>query len=282
MFTFPISKWVGGIRYEHAHRLIASAVGFLTVVARRLARAAASRARWVRRLGYGALARRRRAGRPRRADGPLPASDRRSPSRTRVSRRRSSASSVTIAVVTSPRWAEPRRATCGRPSRATRSRACSGATAGVDLPAAPDRRGHAPHEGRPRDPGLSARRSGGSCRRSTSFAVGIHFAHRVVGARRRRRSSPLARPRAFRSRRAGLRASAPSGCARSSPSRSRSARRRCSRGGRSASRRPTWPRALCCCRHARPRALARSPPRAGEQRRADSRRASPRGRSGWK
>src|SRR3954466_2090296 len=32
MFTFPMSKWVGGIRYEHSHRLIASTVGFLTVI----------------------------------------------------------------------------------------------------------------------------------------------------------------------------------------------------------------------------------------------------------
>jgi cytochrome c oxidase assembly protein subunit 15 len=32
MFTFPFSKWVGGIFYEHGHRLIASTVGFLTVV----------------------------------------------------------------------------------------------------------------------------------------------------------------------------------------------------------------------------------------------------------
>lgn len=32
MFTFPFSKWVGGIFYEHSHRLIASFVGFLTVV----------------------------------------------------------------------------------------------------------------------------------------------------------------------------------------------------------------------------------------------------------
>lgn len=54
-FTFPISKWVGGIRFEHTHRLIASTVGVLTVVlaiwlARREPRA------WVRRLGYAALA----------------------------------------------------------------------------------------------------------------------------------------------------------------------------------------------------------------------------------
>jgi cytochrome c oxidase assembly protein subunit 15 len=54
-FTFPVSKWVGGIRYEHSHRLIASAVGVLTILlaawlARRETRA------WVRRLGYLAVA----------------------------------------------------------------------------------------------------------------------------------------------------------------------------------------------------------------------------------
>src|SRR5262245_10065144 len=32
MFSFPYSKWVGGIFYEHGHRLTASFVGFLTVV----------------------------------------------------------------------------------------------------------------------------------------------------------------------------------------------------------------------------------------------------------
>src|ERR1041384_6748811 len=32
MFFFPISKWVGGIFYEHTHRLIASAVGLLTCI----------------------------------------------------------------------------------------------------------------------------------------------------------------------------------------------------------------------------------------------------------
>ena len=32
MFTFPYSKWVGGIFYEHLHRLFASFVGFLTLV----------------------------------------------------------------------------------------------------------------------------------------------------------------------------------------------------------------------------------------------------------
>ena len=32
MFFFPISQWVGGIFYEHSHRLIASAVGLLTSI----------------------------------------------------------------------------------------------------------------------------------------------------------------------------------------------------------------------------------------------------------
>jgi cytochrome c oxidase assembly protein subunit 15 len=32
MFFFPISKWIGGIFYEHSHRLIASGVGFLTTI----------------------------------------------------------------------------------------------------------------------------------------------------------------------------------------------------------------------------------------------------------
>src|SRR5437870_838479 len=32
LFFFPISKWVGGIFYEHTHRLVASGVGILTAV----------------------------------------------------------------------------------------------------------------------------------------------------------------------------------------------------------------------------------------------------------
>jgi heme a synthase len=31
MFLFPISHWVGGVFFEHTHRLIASGVGFLTI-----------------------------------------------------------------------------------------------------------------------------------------------------------------------------------------------------------------------------------------------------------
>src|SRR3712207_6675848 len=32
MFAFPVSQWVGGIFFEHTHRLIASAIGFLTII----------------------------------------------------------------------------------------------------------------------------------------------------------------------------------------------------------------------------------------------------------
>src|SRR5690349_25031541 len=32
MFSFPLSKMVGGIFYEHGHRLIASTVGFLCII----------------------------------------------------------------------------------------------------------------------------------------------------------------------------------------------------------------------------------------------------------
>jgi cytochrome c oxidase assembly protein subunit 15 len=55
MFTFPPSKWVGGIFYEHGHRLIASSVGFLTIVLTLWLWLAEPR-RWVRWLGAAALA----------------------------------------------------------------------------------------------------------------------------------------------------------------------------------------------------------------------------------
>lgn len=55
MFLFPFSQWVGGIFFEHTHRLIASTVGFLTIILmiwlwRREDRS------WVRQLGLIALA----------------------------------------------------------------------------------------------------------------------------------------------------------------------------------------------------------------------------------
>jgi heme a synthase len=55
MFLFPVSKWVGGILFEHTHRLIASAVGFLTIILAFWLWRSESR-RWVRDLGLVALA----------------------------------------------------------------------------------------------------------------------------------------------------------------------------------------------------------------------------------
>ena len=54
MFTFPFEKWVGGIFYEHSHRLIASTVGFLILVLAFWLWRAEPRG-WVRRLGFVAL-----------------------------------------------------------------------------------------------------------------------------------------------------------------------------------------------------------------------------------
>jgi cytochrome c oxidase assembly protein subunit 15 len=55
MFFFPLEKMVGGIRYEHTHRLIASTVGFLILVLAAWLWRSETRS-WVRRLGYLALA----------------------------------------------------------------------------------------------------------------------------------------------------------------------------------------------------------------------------------
>ncbi len=50
MFLFPPSKWVGGIFYEHSHRLVASGVGLLTTILAGWLWFAESR-RWLRWLG---------------------------------------------------------------------------------------------------------------------------------------------------------------------------------------------------------------------------------------
>jgi cytochrome c oxidase assembly protein subunit 15 len=55
MFTFPRHLWVGGIFYEHSHRLIASSVGFLTIILAAWLWWADPR-RWMKRLGLAALA----------------------------------------------------------------------------------------------------------------------------------------------------------------------------------------------------------------------------------
>jgi len=54
MFLFPVSKWVGGIFFEHVHRLVASTVGFLTIILAVWLWRTESR-RWLRNLGFAAL-----------------------------------------------------------------------------------------------------------------------------------------------------------------------------------------------------------------------------------
>jgi len=54
MFTFPFSKWVGGIFYEHLHRLLASFVGFLTLILSIWLWRTESRL-WMKKLGFFAL-----------------------------------------------------------------------------------------------------------------------------------------------------------------------------------------------------------------------------------
>jgi heme a synthase len=54
MFTFPLEKWVGGIRFEHGHRLVASFVGSLTVILAIWTYLKEKRT-WVRRLAFTAL-----------------------------------------------------------------------------------------------------------------------------------------------------------------------------------------------------------------------------------
>ena len=51
MFLFPISRWVGGIFYEHVHRLIASGVGLMTIILAVSLWMTEPR-KWVRVLGY--------------------------------------------------------------------------------------------------------------------------------------------------------------------------------------------------------------------------------------
>src|ERR1051325_5507223 len=55
MWSFPLRKMGGGLFYEHTQRVIASTVGFLIVVLALWLWRAEPR-RWVRRLGYLALA----------------------------------------------------------------------------------------------------------------------------------------------------------------------------------------------------------------------------------
>jgi cytochrome c oxidase assembly protein subunit 15 len=55
MFTYPVDQWIGGIKYEHGHRLFASYVGLLTVILS-LWLALKEERRWVKVAGFAALA----------------------------------------------------------------------------------------------------------------------------------------------------------------------------------------------------------------------------------
>lgn len=55
MFLYPPEEWIGGIFYEHTHRLVASVVGFLTVILA-LCCWRKEKRRWVKNLSYLALA----------------------------------------------------------------------------------------------------------------------------------------------------------------------------------------------------------------------------------
>src|SRR6266478_5767450 len=54
MFAFPLEKMVGGILYEHGHRLIASTVGFFTIILAAWLWMSEPR-RWMKWLGVAAL-----------------------------------------------------------------------------------------------------------------------------------------------------------------------------------------------------------------------------------
>src|SRR3954469_15311900 len=54
MFTFPPSKWVGGIFYEHTHRLMTTVVGMLSIAATIIAWISEYR-RWVKWLATSVL-----------------------------------------------------------------------------------------------------------------------------------------------------------------------------------------------------------------------------------
>ncbi len=170
-FTFPVSKWVGGIRFEHSHRLIASAVGLMAVVlalwlGRREPRA------WVRRLGYVALA-------TVVAQGILGGLTVKFLLPTPISVAHACLAqtffclTVTLAVVTSPRW---RNAERGGANPVSRAAAVAVALVFVQLLVGAVMRHTKAGLAIPDFPLAFGR----LVPPISSFAVGIHFAHRVM------------------------------------------------------------------------------------------------------
>ena len=54
MFSFPVSEMVGGILYEHGHRLFATIVGFLTLV-QSILLGFSNQPLWIKKMGFFAL-----------------------------------------------------------------------------------------------------------------------------------------------------------------------------------------------------------------------------------
>ncbi|MBM4166917.1 MAG: hypothetical protein FJ218_08400 [Ignavibacteria bacterium] len=54
MFLFPVEQWIGGILFEHGHRLLASFIGFLTVILSIWIWRTEQRS-WMKKLGFIAL-----------------------------------------------------------------------------------------------------------------------------------------------------------------------------------------------------------------------------------
>jgi len=189
-FTFPPSMWVANILYEHGHRLIASSVGFLTIILAVWLWLADSR-RWLRWMGVAALRRRHCPGRPRRPHRAV------LPPGARVDRARRTRRDLLLhhgwrfALFTSPSWI----AAAGT---------AKGALYGRRRDPPPNHHGHDhPHllaDSRWRDDAAYGRGTGDS-RLPLMFGhiipdhwsgpIAIHFAHRlgalVVTARHRRR-----------------------------------------------------------------------------------------------
>lgn len=204
MWTFPVSKWVGGIRFEHVHRLIASVVGLLTVVLAAYLWRREPR-RWVRRLGYAALA-------AVIAQGVLGGLTVLWLLPTWVSVAHACLAqsffclTVAIAVVTSPRWAETTpsglRAAFSR-SRLARLASATTATIFLQLVLGAVMRHTKAGLAIPDFPLAFGR----VVPPLTTFAVRIHFAHRVVAAVVTG-LVVLCAVHAFRTRRPGLRSAA--------------------------------------------------------------------------
>src|SRR5579863_4091622 len=55
MFAYPLNKMVGGIKYEHTHRMLASIIGLLTLVLTIWMLSLKTLPVWVRRLGIAAF-----------------------------------------------------------------------------------------------------------------------------------------------------------------------------------------------------------------------------------